>query len=145
MSDPGLEQVLERYRAEWDAGKFDRLIPAFMFCVKNRLNMPDWLYDAIQDELQWAYRHRQRGGKSARTGVVQDASRRKHKTRHLMMKTTLAQQEADPRRGEAPNKTEAAKLVERLLSHWQSPARGSWTSIIESYDLVESDEGKFQN
>jgi hypothetical protein len=148
MSDPGLEQVLERYRAEWEAGRFDRLIPAFMFCAKNRLTVPDWLYEAVREELEFAYRNRQRGGPSSRTGAIQDASNRKHSIRHLMVKTELECQEWGikyGRRKGRPNKREAAKTVWHAMQASKSFALGSVDAIIESYDLVESGGGKFEN
>jgi hypothetical protein len=145
MSDPGLEQVLERYRGEWEAGRFDRLIPAFMFCAKNRLIVPDWLYEAVREDLEFAYRNRQRGGPSARTGAIQDASNRKHSVRHLMMQTALTHQKWDVEHGTRKrlSKRDAAKTVWQVMQASGSFALGSIEAIIESYDLVESGGEKF--
>lgn len=146
MSDPGLEQVLDRYRAEWEAGRFDRLIPAFMFCAKNHLTMPDWLYEAVRDEIEFSYRNRRRGGPSARTGAVQDKSNRKHGIRHLMVKTELENQAWDieyGRRTKRPNKREAAETAWRVMHASGSLALGSVDAILESYDLIESSGGNF--
>jgi hypothetical protein len=139
MSDEGLEKALDRHKAEWEAGRFDRIIPAFMFCVKNRLTMPDWLYNAVRDDLQFAYLARQRGGPSARTGAVQDHQNRVHGIRHLMMRTALEQQAWEIERGirQAENKREAARLVRQMLAHSESPARGSADAILESFNPLE--------
>ena len=141
MSDPGLEQVLERYRGEWEAGRFDRLIPAFMFCARNGLDFPDWLYEAVLDDLDFAYHSRRRGGRSARTGAVQDRWNRTHRLRHSLMRTILDYQTWEIELGirtTPQNKGEAAREVERLLAEAESFARGSSQAIQESYNLLEN-------
>jgi TATA-binding protein-associated factor Taf7 len=114
-----------------------------MFCVKNELTMPAWLYEAVLDELDFSYRERKRGGRSARTGAVQDHWGRKHRIRHRMMRTVLDQQAWELDHGlrqTPPNKDEAAKEVERFLRQSASFARGSSIAIEESFNRLENKE-----
>jgi len=140
MIDPAYESMLERYRDAWESGQFDRLIPAFMLCAHAELPMPEWLREAVLDELDFSYRTRQRGGPSSRTGAIQDHQNRVNRTRHLMVRAALDQQAWDIERGRRNggiNKREAARTVGRMLTQFMNPARGSTDAILESYNSLE--------
>jgi hypothetical protein len=143
MMDPAYESMLEEYRSAWESGQFDRLIPAFMLCSGAGLPLPQWLSDAVLDDLQFAYRTRKRGDQYARTGAVQDHWNRVHQLRHGMMRTALEQQAWAIEIGlrtKPQNMDEAAKEVERALSNAGSYARGSFLAIQESYNRLENGE-----
>ena len=132
--------MLARYKVEWDAGRFDRLIPAFMVCGWNDVPVPAWLRDAILDELHFSYTHRKRGDRHARTGAIQDHSRSVHQTRHALVQLGLRTQQIEVDNGtrQRVSARDAAQEAELVLRRSEHPARGSIDAILESYNLLEN-------
>ena len=148
MIDPAYESMLDRYKGDWERGKWDRVIPAFNLCAKVGLPFPEWLRQAVLDDLRFAYRNRQRGEAMARTGAIQDASNRKHETRHGLVQTALAQQAWALERGlrtKRLNKREAARDAFAMLMPGKEATQREIEQILESYDRVEKSAEIFEN
>lgn len=146
MIDPAYESMLERYRLAWEAGRYDQIIPAFRLCSAAGLALPAWLSEAALDDLQYAYKHRQRGGPSSRTGAIQDASNRMHGRRHALVKLALEQQAWELDHGlreKRPSKREAAKDAFAMLHPNTEASAREIEQILESYDSIEKRGEKF--
>lgn len=133
------EPILEGYRLEWDNGVWRAVMDAFELCSDNNLPLPRWLHRAVLDELFYSYQHRPREEAGARTGSWHDLSKFKRLARYRIMRGLIEWQEQEIEIGarEGPvNKTEAAKEAERRMSETGHDARGSWRSILESYEAM---------
>ena len=136
-----LEEELPKLKGKWEAGSASALIEAFGWCAGNAYPFPEWLLEAVLDELVWCRTHRPRGGTKAGNSAALERNERMHRIRYLLVEHNLKFQQMDVdagRRKTAISEIEAARDAQRFLIGRDSPARGSADAILKSYKRLKS-------
>jgi hypothetical protein len=135
-----LEGKLSELRAEWEAGSFRALQQAFVWCAGNGYKFPEWLREAILDELAFSKANRPRGGTKTGNSAAAERYERIHRLRYLLMDQHLKFQQYDiesGRRTTPISEIEAARSVQDTLGgkHF---AWGTADAIRKSYKSLKS-------
>lgn len=134
-----LETELPRLKSEWERGSFSALMEAFIWCSGNGYTFPDWLSDAVQDELSYSMAHRPRGGTKQGNAVAIERANRIHSVRYHLVDQNLWFQRMDLEAGERSSPqsvAEAARDAASYLRDQKHEARGSEAAIMKSYKLL---------
>lgn len=136
-----LEAELPKLEAEWKAGSARALLKAFGWCSLNGYKFPDWLREAVLDELHFSIEKRPRGGTKQGNAAAQDRARLIHQTRYALVSQLLQMQQFELQNGiraTAVSEAEAAREAESFLRAHQHNARGSAAAILKSYKVLKS-------
>ena len=136
-----LEEELPKLEARWQAGSASALIQAFGWCAGNAYPFPEWLLDAVLDELVWSRVNRPRGGTKTGNSAALERNETMHKVRFHLMEHFLNFQRIDldaGRRSAAVSEIEAARGVQEFLIGRKHPAQGTPEAIRRSYKRLKS-------
>lgn len=138
-----IERRLQDLHTSWEAGSRYALREAFEWCGLNELPMPQWLYEAVTVDLDFADENR-RDGPHGRTQAKRDETHDKHAIRHNLVLQFLGLQELELLASEREmiSVADACRSASRFLAKAGSFARGSARAIEESYNLMKSGPGK---
>lgn len=135
-----LEGELPRLQGEWRQGSFRALLTAFIWCAGNGHKFPDWLRDAIMDELQFSMANRPRGGTKKGNAVARERIESAHRVRYLLVELILKTQQAEidaGRRSKPLSEIEAAREAQQFLAARKHPARSTAEAIRRSYKALK--------